>query len=471
MNRDAEDSRPANALPDGEDTIVALATPSGRSAVAVTRLSGLAAFAIAGKVLHPWPIASRRAVLCTARSPRDGSLLDRLLVTAFAAPNSYTGEDMVELTSHGGLAVPAALLSALLEAGAREALPGEFTRRAVLNGKLDVIQAEAIGDLIDATSDTMRRIAVGQVDGGLSRRISALREQLLDLEALLAYDIDFPEEDDGTIGRTRIGDAAELALQSIDTLLGTAPVSELVREGAIVVIAGPPNAGKSSLFNALLGESRAIVTDVPGTTRDAIEARVDAEGWPLRLIDTAGLRPTSDIVERLGIEVSERYLAGAHVVIVCAERAAELAHVAEHIGALTSAPIVAVLTKVDRHRDRPALVRELGALGCSAALLVSAEAREGLGDLTTLLAHVLTNRYGALPVELPAVTRTRQRIALERARGELTAFHAEWSADALPAPVAAVHLRAAVGALDELIGAVDVEDVLSRVFATFCVGK
>ena len=471
MNRDVGSSGPANALPDSEDTIVATATPAGRSALAVTRLSGPAAFAIAGKVLNPWPIAARRAVLCTARNPRDGSLLDRLIVTTFGAPNSYTGEDTVELASHGGLAVPAALLSALLEAGAREALPGEFTRRAVLNGKLDLIQAEAIGDLIDATSDTMRRIAVGQMDGGLSRQISALREQLLDVEALLAYDIDFPEEDDGPIGRARISAAAELALRSISVLLGTAPASELVRDGAIVVIAGPPNAGKSSLFNALLGEARAIVTDVPGTTRDAIEARLDAEGWPLRLIDTAGLRPTSDMVERLGIEVSERYLAAAHVVIVCAERPHELGQSAEHIGEITSAPVVAVLTKVDRHTDRSRLIRELDELGWSAATLVSAEAREGLRDVTGILARVLTERYGALPLELPAVTRTRQRIALERARDELTAFHAAWSASALPAPVAAVHLRAAVGALDELIGAVDVEDVLGRVFATFCVGK
>jgi tRNA modification GTPase len=253
----------------------------------------------------------------------------------------------VELCTHGGAAVPAAVLAALVRAGAREARPGEFTQRAVLNGKLDLVQAEAVGDLVDARSGAMRRAALAQLDGGLSRRVAALRDELVGLEALLAYDVDFPEEDDGPVPRGRVLAAAAALVAALDRLLATAPAGEAVREGATVVIAGPPNAGKSALFNALLGRARALVTSVPGTTRDAIEAVVDAGRWPLRLVDTAGLRETDDVVERLGIEVSERYLAEAELVLACGATDGELAHAVARVRALTAAPVLAVRTKAD----------------------------------------------------------------------------------------------------------------------------
>ncbi|HEY0778125.1 MAG TPA: GTPase, partial [Gemmatirosa sp.] len=318
------------------DTITALATAPGRGGIAVVRLSGPDAVAVAGRVVGGagWPPPPRTAALRTARDPQAGRVLDRVLATVYPGPRSYTGEDVVELSTHGGLAAPAAVLAALVAAGARQALPGEFTRRAVLSGKLDLAQAEATGDLVDARTDAMRDAALRQLDGGLTRRITALRARVLDVEALVAYDVDFPEEDDGPVSRERVLAAAEAAITEIDALLATVPAGQIVRDGATVVLAGPPNAGKSSLFNALAGEARALVTDVPGTTRDAlevvIEPRPDGEGargvpghsgrgrgvpglqpprppWPLRLVDTAGLRETSDTVERLGVELSERW--------------------------------------------------------------------------------------------------------------------------------------------------------------------
>jgi len=456
-------------LPGEEDTIVALSTAPGRSAIAMVRLCGPGAFSVAEQLVTPWPLQPRQAVLCRIHDPNDRSLIDECIVSAFPSPRSYTGDDTVEFSTHGGSAVTGALVTALVLMGSREARPGEFTRRAVLNGKLDLVQAEAIGDLIDATSDSMRRVVLHHLDGGLSRQIETLRHRLLDLEALLAYDIDFPEEDHGPIKRTRVGESAEAVHQMLRSLLETTPATELAREGALTVIAGRPNVGKSSLFNAIVGEKRAIVTDVPGTTRDAIEARIQFRIWPLRLIDTAGLRQTDELVERLGIEVSERYLKAAHIVIVCDDDAAELPKTHQSVNAVSSAPTIAVLTKADLgSRSEP---NSVPTTDISGSVRVSAYTREGLAELGERLEQELEARYGTIPVTHPALTRARQRIAIEQASDELSAFQRHWEKADLPAPIAAVHIRSAIGALDELIGVVSTEDILDRLFATFCIGK
>ncbi|HEV2643000.1 MAG TPA: tRNA uridine-5-carboxymethylaminomethyl(34) synthesis GTPase MnmE, partial [Candidatus Elarobacter sp.] len=388
----------------GDDTIVALATPAGRGAVALVRLSGRNARAIAERHVTPWPLEPRRATLCAIRDER-GAVLDEALVTLFVAPHSFTGEDVVEMTTHGGHVVPALVLAALIGSGARGALPGEFTRRAVMNGKLDLVQAEAIGDLVDAGSRAMQRAAIAQLDGGLSRRINALRDDVIGLEALIAYDIDFPEEDDGPIPRARVRAATRAVIEALTHLLATAPAGELVRTGAVVVIAGAPNAGKSSLFNALLGVSRAIVTEIPGTTRDAIEAVLDAGEWPIRLVDTAGLRETEDVVERVGIEVSARYLGGADVVLACADTDAGADHVIAHVAALTSAPVIGVRTKGD--------------LGAPAGhLTVSAVTGLGLRELLDAVVATIGERYGAPELDAPILTRERQRYSVQRALDE-----------------------------------------------------
>lgn len=445
-----------------DDTIVAVASPAGRGAVALVRLSGPEAFSIAARHLRVWPRNPRETHLCDVF---DGDQrLDQSLVTLFPAPNSFTGEDTVEFSTHGGYLVPSTIVAALISSGARQALPGEFTRRAVLNGKLDVLQAEAIGDLIDASSHVMQRTALSQLDGGLSRRLLGLREDLIGLEALLAYDVDFPEEDDGPVPRKRIEETAGRINRSLESVLATAPAGEVIREGAIVVIAGPPNAGKSSLFNALLGRSRAIVTEIPGTTRDALEAVIDSGKWPLRLVDTAGLRETHDRIERLGIEVSERYLASAHVILACAEDPMSLEETVDLVGKRSTAPVLAVQTKSDLVSSRDDSPHPV-------AVPVSAETGSGLQELLGAIDGALDKRHGEITPDLPVLTRARHRKAISTARSEVEEFTNAWREQALPATVAAVHLRTAVVALEELIGAVEVEDVLDRVFSSFCVGK
>jgi len=452
----------STGVPQLEDTIVAIATSIGRGALALVRLSGPEAFEIARKHVLTWPTESRLSHLTTIQDR--GESLDQALVTLFPGPNSFTGDDTVEISTHGGYLVPASIVAALISSGARQALPGEFTRRAVLNGKLDILQAEAIGDLIDARSRAMQHAALGQLDGGLSRRLVNLRDGLIDLEALIAYDIDFPEEDDGPVSRERIEGAARDLHGSIASLLATATTGELVREGAVVVIAGAPNVGKSSLFNALIGRSRAIVTEIPGTTRDALEAIIDSGKFPLRLVDTAGLREASDPIERLGIEVSERYLGSAHVIIACAEDEAGLSETMSTVEKWSNAPIVGVLTKSDLVSNRDEKSPE-------GVVSVSAETGTGLQQLLDAINLLLAGSHGEINADLPMLTSARHRQALTTALNELGQFEQAWREQKLPAPVASVHLRTAVYVLEELIGAVDVEDVLDRVFRTFCVGK
>jgi tRNA modification GTPase len=440
------------------DPIVALATPPGRAALAVVRLSGVGAFDVAARVIRGFRATPpRRATLATFHAA-DGTPLDRGLYTAFPAPHSYTGEDLVELSCHGGLMVPTRLVAALQAAGARPAHPGEFTRRAVLNGKLDLVQAEAVGDLIDATAPAQARAALRQLEGGLSRRLAELRDGLLEAESLLSYDIDFPEEDDGPVPTERIAAALDNVAVRLDRLLATAPAGERLREGALVVFAGRPNTGKSSLFNALLGSERALVTEVPGTTRDAIEAHTDFLGWPVRLADTAGLHDSDDRVERLGIEVSRRYLAAADLVLLCAEAGRPL-EPDEHALA-ASRPALLVRTKADLAPGA----------GESDELAVSVVSGAGLDGLRRAVAERAFGDRIALADLEPALSSERHRVALARARAALaeTYLHLGRNGDAV---LAAHHVRAATAALDELIGAVDVEEVLGRVFASFCVGK
>jgi tRNA modification GTPase len=326
---------------------------------------------------------------------------------------------------------------------------------------MDLLQAEAVADLVDASTSLQRSVALAQLDGGLARLIEQLRHALLDVQALLVYDLDFPEEDDGPIAPVRVRAAAAAVAARIDSLLSTTTLGEIARDGALVVIAGAPNAGKSSLFNALIGERRAIVTSIPGTTRDAIEARLDGRRWPLRLVDTAGLRSSNDLIERLGMEVSEQHIRGAHLVLLCTDQPHVPAALEQSVRELTSAPVIRVHTKCD-------LVCHTVPEG---GVQVSAVTRDGLEMLSDVMNDTLTRSLGAIPTDGGVLVRARHRAALQSAREEVQLFLDAWDHGSLPAAVAAVHVQAAVTVLEELMGTMDVNEVLDRVFRTFCVGK
>lgn len=451
------------------DTIAAVSSAPGPGAVAMVRLSGPEAARILlrlapGLSAVPEP---RRVSLVELRGPGDGALLDRALVTYFAAPASYTGEDVVEISCHGGTLVPELVLDGCVQAGARRADPGEFTRRAYLRGKVDLVQAEAVADLIEARSRALHRAALAQLDQGLSLRLAGLRDAIVRIEALLVHHIDFPEEDEPPVPTDRILEQVDAVLAEIDGLLATAPEGELLREGALAVLAGRPNAGKSSLYNALLGEERAIVTEEPGTTRDALVATVSLGGFPFRLVDTAGLREAGERVERIGIEVTRRYLERADVVLLCVPAGSARTEEERAFAATLRVPFVWVETKSD-----------LAASGSTSGdggekaprVLVSVRTGEGLDALRRVLPQLVYSGVVSASPDAPVLTRARHRRGLEVARTELQAFRSGL-AGGLPAEVAASHLRPAESALEEVLGAISTERVLDAVFAEFCVGK
>lgn len=460
------------------DTIVARATGAGPSAIAVVRLTGPSSFDFAaalirdGDLPEPGRVGVRWLV-----NPKTERVLDQVVVTTFAGPNSYTGEDVVELSCHGGPLTATSIIEACESLGARLAEPGEFTKRAYLNGRLDLIQAEAVGDLVEGESEALRQTALGQLERGLSRRLAELRAAIIHVEALLTHHLDFPDEDEPPVPLERVVDEAMSVAGALRHLVATAPEGELLREGVTTVFAGPPNAGKSSLFNALVGHDRAIVTEVPGTTRDAVEAKVQIGGFPFLLVDTAGLRASEDRVERIGIEVAERYLEEADLVIWCTPWGEPSgSSQVEKLGP-SRATVVQVVTKVDLEPGSVTAVHGVdeGRDGpdnekAAPAVRVSVETGEGLAELKALLPQLVFSGEAGARTDVPVITRARQRRGLETALAEVSAF-AEALRAGVPAEVASSHLRPAATALEELLGVIPNDEVLDRVFRDFCIGK
>ena len=448
------------------DTIFALATAPGRAAVAVIRLSGPrtgeVVARIAGSLGRP-----RVASLKTLRS-RDGLVLDRGLSLWFPGPASYTGEDAAEFHVHGGAAVVDALANALIEEGLRLAEPGEFTRRAFQNGKLDLSRAEAVGDLVDAETEAQRRQALEQLDGALARRHAAWRGVLIEALAVLEAAVDFPDEEIPETVALEAGPALAGLAEALDAALADAGRGEQVRDGYRVALIGAPNAGKSSLLNALAEREAAIVTPIPGTTRDVIEIGLTLSGFRVWIADTAGLRATEDVIEIEGVRRARALAAKAGLRIWVVDSASSDEAWRETADAVQSGDIC-LINKQDLGRG--AAVRTVRAWAEERRLEVleaSLATGAGLAELRTrLTARVSEALTGT---DFPAATRARHRRDLEEARTHLGRALAALSATAA-VELAAEDVRLAARALDKISGRIDPEDVLDRVFARFCIGK
>jgi tRNA modification GTPase len=432
------------------DSIAAIATPPGRGAIGIVRVSGARAPEIARRLLGRVP-QPRVATLLAARDAR-GEVLDEGLALYFAAPHSYTGEAAFEFHGHGGPLVLQSVLSACVDAGARLAEPGEFTRRAFLNGKLDLAQAEGVADLIDAASREAARSALRSLRGEFSAAVDVLVAQLVELRALTEAMLDFPDEQVETLHRDDAAARLARVRAALEEVLAKSRQGSLLRSGIHVVLAGRPNVGKSSLLNRLAGEERAIVTPIAGTTRDALRESIQIEGVPLVIIDTAGLRPSSDPVERLGIERTQRELERADIVIVIFE-AGEAHAPLDAVPAGTT--LIEVYNKIDL---TPGFVAPAGALA------VSAKTGAGVDELRRA---ILKAAGWSATGETVFLARERHLRALQRAAAHLEAAAREpqrWE-------LFAEELRLAQTALAGIAGEFTADDLLGEIFGRFCIGK
>ncbi len=461
--------------PGDVDTIAALATPPGTGGIAVIRVSGPAALELAARVFRGSNLRTvqPRTAHFGKVVDEEGSVVDEVVATVFHRPSSYTGEDTVELSCHGGRAVAAAVLEALLRGGGRHALPGEFTKRSFLNGRIDLVQAEAVADLIQAETRRAQKASINQLEGRLSGYVREVRERLLQTASILELSLDFAEDDVPLAEPAEHRMNIEKSMQAIDALVKTYDVGRTVREGIRVVIIGRPNAGKSSLLNALLGMPRAIVTEVAGTTRDYLEEAAIVDGTLFRFVDTAGLRETHDRVEREGIARTMAQVREADIIIDVVDGTSGtnteilLREERQWLSGVVSPDAVAciALNKID-------LVPELaGELSVSEdTFAISAAHSLGLEKLMAWLQSRARDLQPELEDGSLMITNTRHRDCLVRAK-EYLGNALETLDRGLTEEFVAVSVRNASDALGEIIGEVTTEDVLQSVFSRFCIGK
>lgn len=455
------------------DTIAAISTPLGEGGISIIRVSGMDALTIADHVFLGKTKLSE-APSHTAHFGKmvdqSGQLVDEVVAVVFRAPSSYTCENVVEISCHGGYLVTQRVLERLIAAGARPANPGEFTRRAFLNGRMDLSQAEAVADLIHAESDAAYRSSVRQLSGELSRKIASVRDELLNLASLLELELDFSEEDVEFANREALETRLRDAISLVDELLSSYSVGKVYREGVRVTIAGKPNAGKSSLLNAILGDKRAIVSEVPGTTRDTISERVSINGVLFRLTDTAGLRETVDKIEREGVERARKEASQADIVLLVIDyverdyNGTEPLYVElEEICKKEGVKLVKVWNKTDLYKGLPARVPEN-----SKVFYVSALRGDGIDFLKDGLFSMVLG--GSTNETSLVVTNVRHRDALSRARKDLT-YALETLESGKSGEFVALDLRSGLNALGEITGEITTQDILNNIFSRFCIGK
>jgi len=446
------------------EPIVAIATPYGESAIGIVRLSGRGVLDIVKKYFRTKREIKPRYAHFGVLYDEKGEELDEGVLIYYKAPHSYTGEDMVELNLHGNPRILKRALELFINAGARLAEPGEFTKRAFLNGKLDLTQAEAVAELISAKTELARKVALKQLHGELSKHIRPLRETLLELLAYIEADIEFAEEDIPTLTKEQVIQMVEKVIEGIDELLKTAKTGKFIREGVKLAIVGRPNVGKSSLFNALLKEERAIVTDIAGTTRDFIEETLQIKGVPVRLVDTAGIRETQDIVEKIGVERSKKKVKEADLVLFVIDASQEVTDEDLRIyEEIKEKEHIIVANKVD--------------LGVKANLnkfkdetVIKVSALKGMG-LEELSEEILKKVGANLEESVNIYISVRHETLLKKAKEVLKRFKEEFKEKDISPEIAMLDLREASDYLGEILGEITTEDVLGKIFSTFCIGK
>ncbi|MDQ7028676.1 MAG: tRNA uridine-5-carboxymethylaminomethyl(34) synthesis GTPase MnmE [Ardenticatenia bacterium] len=455
-----------------DDTIAAIATPLGEGGIGIVRLSGPDALAILRRIFRPvrgggptWQPISRRLTYGHVVDPTTDQVVDEVMAVYMRAPRTYTRQDMVELHAHGGFVPLRAVLTVVLSQGARLAEPGEMTLRAFLNGRLDLAQAEAVLDAVRARTEAGLQAAMRQLGGHLSAEIGAARQRVLDVLAHLTALIDFPEDD---VPPQDIVPALEAVIRHLERLLRHADKGILLREGVRVAIVGRPNVGKSSLLNRLLRHDRAIVTDVPGTTRDVLEETLNVRGIPVVVVDTAGIRHTEDVVEAIGVERSRTAIAQADLVLLVVDASQPLTPEDAAIAAeVEGRPAIVVLNKM----DLPAMLTPdaVPLLPTAPRVSLSAVTGEGIDELENTLFALVTGG-AVMPAHTALVTNPRHKAALQHALEHVCAALETYRAG-LPPDLITVDLHAAVNRLGEITGETATEDLLETIFSRFCIGK
>ncbi|MCU7496962.1 MAG: tRNA uridine-5-carboxymethylaminomethyl(34) synthesis GTPase MnmE [Ignavibacteria bacterium] len=447
-----------------EDTITAIATPVGVGAIAVIRVSGPESIIAADKIFSgkkPLSEAPSHTIHYGKIVDLKGDQVDDVLVSVFRSPNSYTGENSVEISSHGSPLVASRIIETLLDQGVRLAEPGEFTRRAFLNGRIDLAQAEAVADVINSRTDAALRGARNQLDGILSSRVELLRTSLLNISSLIELELDFAEEDIQFMNTSQILIKIDEIVLEINKLLGTYSFGKVIKDGINVALVGKPNVGKSSLLNYLLKESRAIVSEIPGTTRDVIIEEIFVEGILFRLSDTAGIRLTQDVIEQEGVRRSRQAVKDADFVIFLSDHESGFSgELYSELGKLTDGKrILRVTNKVDLYPS----------MGPDAEVYISSKTGEGIHELLRLMKKKAIGSE-AYTENAAVVSNMRHYKALEEAAKSLLAAK-DSLMESLSGEFVSVDLRKAEQSLGEIIGTVTTEDILNNIFSKFCIGK
>ncbi len=453
-----------------QDTICGVSTPPGEGGIGIIRISGKQAIAVASAIFRPrsgkslYDVSSHTLHYGHIVSPGGNGTVDDVLLSVMRAPGTYTREDVVEINCHGGMLSLARTMALLLRNGARQAEPGEFTKRAFMNGRIDLSQAEAVLDVIRSRTELAHRAAHEQLLGGLSREIHDLRQKLLSLASSVEAAIDFPEEDIEIESGLPLRESVSAVIQVMDDVLSSVLAGRILREGFGTAIVGSPNVGKSSLLNALLRSDRAIVTDIPGTTRDVLEEYLNIGGVPVKILDTAGIRHSHDIVEQEGVRRTLTAVREADIVLVVLDGSRALNHEDRRVlDEVRGKTVLAVINKAD-------LPMRIGALDWPATQIdISCKSGQGLDELRSAISAVAANGTSSVRVHGWAINQ-RHQAALDQARDSLGKVLESIDAGLSPEFIAP-DIRAALDALGLVIGATYTEDILERIFNDFCIGK